>query len=221
MFKNFYDQLLKQLSLDFNCTPDDFKAKENIITFAKLNESRRSYSSGVPFLQMVTTGSNTIIMADECLHDFLNVFVKDVEGHRLFEFDNLMRLNDELQRYGYKLNPTHHMFLPFHDIRVEERFHVKWFYDNEIDQFYGDSRFPNAIAFPEPCPMRPDRIAVVATDNDIIMGMAGCLTQMQPCALPVADYAPLLHIQSGIDIMLPSFSILSRLPCAARLALLF
>ena len=63
MFKNFYDQLLKQLSLDFNCTPDDFKAKENIITFAKLNESRRSYSSGVPFLQMVTTGSNTIIMA--------------------------------------------------------------------------------------------------------------------------------------------------------------
>ena len=174
MFKNFYDQLLKQLSLDFNCTPDDFKAKENIITFAKLNESRRSYSSGVPFLQMVTTGSNTIIMADECLHDFLNVFVKDVEGHRLFEFDNLMRLNDELQRYGYKLNPTHHMFLPFHDIRVEERFHVKWFYDNEIDLFYGDSRFPNAIAFPEPCPMRPDRIAVVATDNDIIMGMAGC-----------------------------------------------
>ena len=48
------------------------------------------------------------------------------------------------------------------------------FYDEEINRFYGDKRFLNAIAFPEPCPVRPDRIAVVATSGDTIMGMAGC-----------------------------------------------
>ena len=47
-------------------------------------------------------------------------------------------------------------------------------FDDEIAPFYGDARFPNAIAYPEPCPARPDRIAVIAVGGDTIMGMAGC-----------------------------------------------
>ena len=70
--------------------------------------------------------------------------------------------------------PTHHMFLPCRDVKAEERFHVKWLYGDEITPFYGDKRFPNAIAFPEPCPERPDRIVVIALDGETIMGMAGC-----------------------------------------------
>ena len=97
-----------------------------------------------------------------------------MEGHRLFEFENLLKLNEELKQYGYQMNPTHHMFLPCCSIKEEERFRVKWLYDNEIDPFYGDARFPNAIAYPEPCPMRPDRMIVMAFDGDTIMGMAGC-----------------------------------------------
>ena len=174
MFKGYYEKLLVQLSIDLNSTPSDFSAKENIITVSALNEGRRSYSPGKPFLEMATCGKNTVIMADECLHEFLHDMVKDVEGHRLFEFNNLTKLNEELKKYGYQMNPTHHMLLPSRDIREEERFQVKWFFDDEISIFYGDSRFPNAIAYPEPCPVRPDRIAVIALDGDTIMGMAGC-----------------------------------------------
>jgi len=174
MFRKYYDKLLQQLSIDFNCTPDELQAKENIVTFSALNEGRRSYSPGKPFLEMVTLGGNVVIMADECLHDFLLNFIKDLEGHHLFEFDNLTKLNEELKRYGYQMNPTHHMFLPCKDIAVEQRFEVKWLYENEINKFYGDLRFPNAIAFPNPCPVRPDRIAVIAVDGDTVMGMAGC-----------------------------------------------
>ena len=174
MFKEYYERLLTQLSLDFNCTPADLQAKENIITSSKLNDGRRSYSPGKPFLQMVITGSNTVIMADECLHEFLRGLIKDVEGHRLFEFNNLLKLNEELKRYGYLINSTHHMFLPCRKVEIEERCRVKWLYDSEITPFYGDTRFPNAIAFPEPCLVRPDRIAVIALDGDTIMGMAGC-----------------------------------------------
>ena len=51
---------------------------------------------------------------------------------------------------------------------------MKWLYDEEISRFYGDKRFPNAIAYPERCPLRPERIVVMALDGEKIMGMAGC-----------------------------------------------
>ena len=50
----------------------------------------------------------------------------------LFEFAHLMRLNGELKKYGYQLNPTHHMFLPCRNVAIEERCRVKWLYDSEI-----------------------------------------------------------------------------------------
>lgn len=174
MFKEYYQKLLQQLSIDYNCTPEDLQANENTITVSKLNDGRRDYNPDKPFLQMVTLGRGTVIMAHECLHEFLRGFIKDVEGHRLFEFGNLTALNEELKKYGYKMASTHHMLLPCRNVEVEERYQVKWFYDNEIAQFYGNPQFPNAIAFPTPCPVRPDRIVVVAVDGDTIMGMAGC-----------------------------------------------
>lgn len=174
MMNEYYERLLCQLSLDYNCTPDDLRAKENIITVSKLDDGRRRYSQDTPFLQMATTGGNTVIMADECLHEFLRNFTRDLAGHRLFELGNLDKLNEELKHYGYQMAPTHHMFLPCTDVKVEERCKVKWIYEDEISSFYGDPRFPNAIAYPEPCPARPDRVAVLAVDGDTIMGMAGC-----------------------------------------------
>lgn len=170
----FYKELLKQLSVDFNCDPADLQAKENVITISAVNDGRRSYSPGNPFLEMVTLGSNTVVMADASLHEFLHDWAQTAEGHHLFEFDHLMKLNGELKKYGYQLNPTHHMFLPCRNVAIEERCRVKWLYDSEISPFYGDSWFPNAIAFPAPCPVRPDRIVVAAYDGDTIMGMAGC-----------------------------------------------
>ena len=112
MFREYYEKLLLQLSVDYNCTPAEFRAKEMVITISALHEGRRSYSPGKPFLKMATLGGNTVIMADERLHGFLYDLVKDMEGHRLFELENLITLNEELKQYGYRIAPTHHMFLP-------------------------------------------------------------------------------------------------------------
>ena len=174
IFKDFFERLLQQLSIDFNCDPDDLRANENIITVSALNEGRRSYSLGRPFLQMVTLGDNAVIMSDECLQEFLHGWIKDVKGYNLFDFENLLKLNEELKKYGYQMDPTHHMFLPCRDVSIEKNYQVKWFYGSEINRFYGDTRFQNAIAFPAPCPVRPDRIIAIAVDGDNIMGMAGC-----------------------------------------------
>lgn len=41
-FKEYYEKLLEQLSIDYNCNPADLQANENIITISALNERRRS-----------------------------------------------------------------------------------------------------------------------------------------------------------------------------------
>ncbi len=174
IFRKYREKLLQQLSLELNCTPADLLSKENIVTVPAMHDGRRSYSPGQPFLQMATLGGNTVIMADVCLHEFLHALIRNMEGHRIFELESLMKIDGELRKYGYQMAPTHHMFLPCRDIIVQERCRVRWLYDDEITPFYGDPRFPNAIAYPEPCPVRPDRMAVVGTDGETVMGMAGC-----------------------------------------------
>ena len=174
VFAEYYKKLLEQLSRDYNCTPGDLRSEKNTVTLPALNEGRRIYSPDTPFFQMVTAGPGTVMMADERLHGFLRDFAKDKEGHRLFEFGNLCAINDELKKYGWTLKQSHHMFLPCREVSVDDRFTVKWFFGSEIDQFYGDARFPNAISYPEPCPARPDRIVVTACDGEEIMGMSGC-----------------------------------------------
>ncbi len=174
IFETSMEKLRQQLAIDLNCAPADFMAKENLVTPSKLIAGRRSYSPGQPFLQMATLGGNAVLMADERLHGFLRRMVRNVEGHRLFEMEGFSRLNEELKKYGYRMAPTHHMYLPCLDVPMEAPFPVAWLSEDGIRPFYGDARFPNAIAYPAPCPVRPDRIAVAAMDGDAVMGMAGC-----------------------------------------------
>lgn len=175
---NYLAELHTLLSKEFNCTPVDFTKQENILTVSALQEGRRMYSNETYFFHMVTTGGNAVLTARECLHPFLREFMKDRTGHWLFEFPNLLPLEVELNRFGYTLTQTHHMFLPS-PTAEEQGYHqqeyvIKWFYGKEeIEPFYGDERFPNAICA-EYLPHRPDKIAVCAYDGDEIMGMAGC-----------------------------------------------
>ena len=38
------NELFKLLSLEFNCSPEDFTKSENILTVSAINEGRRVYS---------------------------------------------------------------------------------------------------------------------------------------------------------------------------------
>lgn len=181
-------KLFQLLSLEYNCAPQDFIKKENILTVSALQEGRRKYSGEPYFFQMVTTGDNVVVTADAKLHPYLSDFIKDRTGHWLFEIPNLLPLERELNLYGYSLTGTCHMFLSGTEVRPVKEYPVKWFYGNEIRQFYGDKRFPNAIA-PYYLEYRPDTIVVCAYDGDTVMGMAGC-----------SEDAP--HWQQiGIDVM--------------------
>ena len=188
MYYEYLEKLKHLLAIEYNCSPEDFDKTENILTISALNEGRRIYSPEKYFFNMVTLGGNIVVTAEECLHDFLTKHIYCVKSHKLFKVPNLLPLNDELNSFGYQLTATHHMFLPCKNTEPASDIPVKWFFDEEIHQFYGDERFHNAICA-EYLPYRPDRIVVCAYDGDNIMGMAGC-----------SEDAP--HWQQiGIDVM--------------------
>ena len=172
MNSTYFSQLYIQLSHEYNCATSAFTSPENVLTLSQFSRQARAYSDKKPFFQMVTTGNNAVITADEQLHPFLKEFMKK-SGTFLFELPNLLPLEKELNRFGQTLTQSFHMFLPSRDVQPLLDLPVKWFYDKEIHRFYGDERFPNAIC-DKYNPRRPDRIVVCAYDGDSIMGMAGC-----------------------------------------------
>ena len=194
MFHAYFQKLTELLALEHNCSPDDFRKSENILTLPALHEGRRVYLQGPYYLHMATTGSNTVVTANESLHPFLRKFIHEegAEGHWLMTLPNLLRIEHELQKHGYTLTQTHHLLLPAVQTEPVGTWKTRRFYDGEIMQFYGDARFPNAIC-PRFLPERPDRIVICAYDDSgEIAGMAGC-----------SEDAP--HWQQiGIDV-LPAF----------------
>lgn len=174
----YRQELCRLLALEYNCEPSDFDRGENILTPSLLREGRRVYGSEPYFFHMATMGGNAVITADDCLHPFLRSFMADRTGHWLFELPNLLSLEGELNRFGYTLSQTHHMFLPGVSrtpaslLAARSDVEIRWYEGEEILPFYGDPRLPNAIC-PEPDPDRPDRVVVCAYDGGELVGMAG------------------------------------------------
>lgn len=167
------EKLKQLLAVELNCTAADFDADKNIITLPTLNEGRRAYQQEPYFFHMATLGKNAVVTADERLHSFLTQWCSNKTGHWLFELPNLLPLERELNKHGYTLSQTYHMFLPKEKALPCGRFDMVWYEGEEIHRFYGDERFTNAIC-DHFCPERPDTLVVCAMINGGIAGMAGC-----------------------------------------------
>ena len=162
----------KQLAIEYNCRNIDFSLSKNIITESKNNVDKRHYIEGTFFFQMVTFGDNVVITADKCIHEWLENYVKDKEGHWLFEHNNLLEIGEKLKEFNKKLTQTYHMFISYKKVVPEKRnFEIKWFETEEIHQFYENKLFSNAIGNNH---KRPDVLAIAAYVENKIIGMAGC-----------------------------------------------
>lgn len=169
-----YAELKKLLALEYNCSESDIDGSENIVT-CSAGRGGRHYSDDADFFSMATTGTNCLITADERMLPFLREFARDGAGHWLFEESRLAALERELGRFGYRLFEfgSHHMYLPRFEAEFPRKYPIKRLETlSDIEPFYGDSRFPNALC-EKYLPERPDVLALAALDGDAIMGMAG------------------------------------------------
>lgn len=172
--QELYDKLKTQLAIEYNCRPEDFSRRENVVTLSAANEGRRVYADRPFFFQMATLGGNAVITADERLHPWLHEYVENQPGHWLFEHRSLCRIDNQLKKYGKRLWQTHHMFLPDMEITpVKELVPVRWHEQENLHSFYAEKRFPNALCS-RFMPARPDMLAVAAYDGEQIIAMAGC-----------------------------------------------
>ena len=164
-----------QLAIEFTCEPSDFMQNENIISTSQLHEKRRKFTDKLSFFKMVTMGGNAIISADEVMHEWLSDYVEDKPGHWLFEFRNLIEIENQLAIYGKKIRGTSHMFLPFNDYEIKcIDYPVCWYEGDDIHQFYNGMYYTKNAICPVYNPNRPDTLVVVALDDNKIIGMAGC-----------------------------------------------
>lgn len=172
--RDLIESLKNQLAIEYNCAREAFDSSENILTVSKNLPGRRQYIKDSFFFKMATFGQNAVISADERLHPFLLEYIKEKNGHFLFEHHNLRGIEEELNRYGKKLWQTHHMYLPATQITpVSELAPVKWFETEDIFPLYNDKQFSNALCS-RFLPERPDMLAVAAYNGDEIIGLAGC-----------------------------------------------
>ena len=136
-----------QLSMEYNCSIEDFSKHDNIITIQKNHPQRRYYTDEAFFLQMVTFGGNVVITANENMHKWLEEYTKEREGHWLFEHNNLLELEHKLNENDKRLSQTHHMFLSYKNVKPKNNgLKIKWFENEAIHQFYGSKFSSNAIA---------------------------------------------------------------------------
>ncbi len=169
-----FEKLTKLLSIEYNCSPDDFFKNENTVTVSDLKKGGRYASEESRFFHMATIGNGAVITADEKLQSFLKEFSKSTSGYRLFETENLI-LNKELKKYGYTLSYAGHFFLPKFSCKPnlpKGAFKTEWVKD--FSEFYGDNRFTHAIAYPEPRSYQPDVLGICAFCGNDIAGMAAC-----------------------------------------------
>ena len=173
LYEKCFARLRELLALEYNCGPEDFLRRENLLTVPALNPGRRIYEDGPYYFHMATVGGNAVVTADPVLHPFLEKWMGERPGHWLFELPNLKPLERELEKRGYDLTQSYHMFLPRSAHRKAPQFDLHWYDETGLKRFYGDPRFPNAI-MDRFHPERPDRIAVCAYEGEKLMGMAGC-----------------------------------------------
>lgn len=165
-----------QLAIDFNARPEDFQTKGIVFTAPAMNPGRRVYSNTMPFLEMVTAGNSTVIMADAVLRKELDSWTAGAEkAHWLFELPRMIQLAGILAPYGYEPTQTFHYYLPSRDFEPAAAFGgltLKWLEREDIAVCYPNSIWPNALQRREN-PPRPDVLALMALDGDRPAAMAG------------------------------------------------
>ncbi len=169
--KNPYIEVLeRQLAVDYDCSVEEVRSTENIYCIMKRNEDSRPIGDENTLLKIAVYREKLLVMANEKLMDWCKDNFAKHKGTWLSEPENLIKIHEKLQEYGQRLADTHHHYIPaLYAESVTGPYELRWYEQDEIEQFRGDKRFWEALLFDD---STPDMLAVCAMDGDIILGMA-------------------------------------------------
>ena len=168
MYKHIVEQ---QLAIDYDCTLEEVQSKENIFRLKKRNKGARLVGDDDCLLKIAVINEKLLVMAGIEILRWCEGKLNLENGAWLSEPESLILIHEKLKDYGQALTDTHHYYIPSNkQEKVEERFDVEWYKEEEILRFKDDNRFDEALLFDEEI---PDMLAVCAVENGKILGLAG------------------------------------------------
>ena len=166
--------LYEQLARDFSVPEEALGRAGNRFVRRQYTEGRRVYRSDRCLLKLLSVdGTGVFSSESDALLEWCR---RQFDGYAawLGEAGNLIRLDARLREYGHRLADAHHYYIPDRhadSLVLPEVCDVRWFERDELEQFRGDDRFSEALAFSETA---PDMLLIVGYDRDgALLGCAG------------------------------------------------
>lgn len=153
-----------QLAADLGCDPALLDSGENRVFLWQDHPQRRKYNDRTRFLEIVIWNGNLFAACDPALLPWAERYFPEKEAQWLFRPARFREIDAALSPLGYEIGDAHHYYLP--DLTVPETAPVgpvRWYEGEALEQFRGDGRWGEALAFN---PLYPDMLAVAALDGD-------------------------------------------------------
>ena len=164
--------LCRQLALDYCCSPEEVRARENVFTAFRPLEGRRRFQEQADCaLKIAAVNGKLLFTGREELAVRCRERYADCGSEWFFEPDTLRGLEALLAREGLEIGMLHPFFIA--ERPTEPRAadcELRWYLKEEIERFRGDARFGEAFCF---CPEAPDMLGVASLREGRIIGMAG------------------------------------------------
>ncbi len=163
---------MEQSAIDANCDAEDFCLYENVIVQSKEHPQARKYLKLPHVCNLISYGNNIVATIDEKFRDIVSEYINRFAVEHCFETPNMHVLNDEFQKYGYRVCFMAEYFLPDMDALKELpcRYELKILTAGDFTDLYR-KEWSNAL-----CEDRKelDVLGVGAYDNGRLIGLAGC-----------------------------------------------
>lgn len=169
--RTLWSIIYKQLRDDFNASVAQLVRKEvSIVPYEEQSARRQYHEKSYPLRGVSLPAGGVLSVAPSMVEEFEKAF-EGMESSVIFNAPHLRKMEGILRKHGHQIEEMHHVFLPEKPIPlIEVDFSTRWFGKEDLEEFRGDKRFPNALTFQPNC---PDEIAVAAVVRGEIVGLAG------------------------------------------------
>ena len=163
---------LQQSAYDSNCTPEDFRKVQNMVTISQPHPKARKYLPLPLSCDLVYYGSNIVAQASLEIAPLVKQYIDRYPAEHCFETPNLHVLDEMLRPFGQKICFMAEYFLPDVDAVREQPcdYELRVLHQEDFSELYLP-QWSNAL-----CEKRKhlDVLGVGAYDNGKLIGLAGC-----------------------------------------------
>ncbi len=167
-----------QMQIDYCCNQELLCSTNNEYTIRELKEGRRRFKKDDAILKVLCINGKCIFSGRKEILEACKETFKDLNGAWISQYKYLYWLDDLLLEHKYFLEDLHHYYLPLgqellseNDMNaLKQEYEIRWYEQEEIEQFRGDARFVHAYSY---LPDAPDVLGVAVLKDGEILGMAG------------------------------------------------